>query len=391
MKCVDRYELSKLSDYLEILFPKLRIAVVYGGNNEQEEAVLYNTHNPRSWKSYDVVARDIRETLTEIGFKHVFLFPDDINLAQKLKDNKIHMVWLNSGGVQGYNPICHTPSMMEMLGMPYIGHSPENTTILDNKHIFKQMLITLSGRQAKTAPFVLWNYMFGKLEPRKDIGFITTFSWYEGPFVVKPVSGRASLHVHKVDTLDELPEVVNEVSRITKNHVLIEKYLPGREFCVAVCGKVTYRNGKLKRNDNSFAFSALERVLDKGEYIFTSMDKKTITKDRARMISSEEEPKLKHSLCELGQKIYNGFCLSTLVRVDIRADDEGALHVLEVNPKPDLKKPTESMTSLVSVGLQEFDMTYNDLVLSLLADRLDFLMNNHPEHIAHIFNLINGD
>ncbi len=378
------YDFSLLPEYLEVLFAKLRIAVVFGGNCDRPDSVIYKTHNPRSWKSYEIVAREIASSLAEIGFQQVFVIPDDMNLPEQLKQTNIHLVWLNTGGVQGYNPVCHTPALLEMLGMPYVGHNPLNSSTLDNKHAFKRELESVG---IKTAPFMTWHPSQGILQPNLYERFAIAFGEYQGPFVVKPVSGRASLHVHFVDKLEGLSQAVAEVHRATHNTALIEKYLPGREFCVAVCGYVTYAKGGFTKNTKPFAFSTVERVLESDERIFTSMDKKAITADRGRLMGAEE-PELKQQLIELARKIYWEFSLNSLVRIDVRSDADGELYVLEANPKPDLKHPGENVTSLVALGLAEYGMSYNDLIFSLLADRLDYLLTQHIGIIPHIVDLL---
>jgi D-alanine-D-alanine ligase len=62
--------------------------------------------------------------------------------------------------------------------------------------------------------------------------------------------------------------------------------------------------------------------------------------------------------------------LETLIRLDVRADCEGTLHVLEANPKPDLKRPEGSRINLACAGLHQHGMNYEDLLLSLLTDTL---------------------
>jgi D-alanine-D-alanine ligase len=378
------YDFSLLPQYLEVLFAKLRIAVVFGGDCDLPGSVIYKTHNPRSWKSYEVVAREIAKALAEIGFQQVFVLPDDMKLPEQLKQKNIHLVWLNTGGVQGYNPVCHTPALLEMLGMPYVGHNPLNSSTLDNKHAFKRELQSVG---VKTAPFMTWHPSQGILQPNLHQRFSIAFGEYQGPFVVKPVSGRASLHVHFVDKIDGLSQAISEVHRATHNTALIEKYLPGREFCVAVCGYVNYAKGSFYKHTKPFAFSTIERVLEPEERIFTSMDQKAITADRGRLIGSEE-PELKQELIELARKIYWEFSLKSLVRIDVRSDADGSLYVLEANPKPDLKHPGENVTSLVALGLAEYGMSYNDLIFSLLADRLDYLLTQHIEIIPHIVDLL---
>ena len=380
------YDFSFLPEYLKVLQTKLRIAVVFGGNCDLAGSVIYKTHNPRSWKSYEMVAREIAQALTEIGFEQVFVMPDDMNLPGKLKAENIHLVWMNTGGVQGYNPVCHTPALLEMLGMPYIGHNPLNSSILDNKHAFKRELQSVG---IPTAPFMIWHPSQGIFRPNLH-RFAITFGEYQGPFIVKPVSGRASLHVHFVETMEDLSQAVSEIHRATRNTALIEKYLPGREFCVAVCGYVTYAQGCFDKNPKPFTFSTIERVLESDELIFTSMDQKAITADRGKLMGTEE-PELKRELIELAQKIYWEFSLNSLVRIDVRSDMNGELYVLEANPKPDLKRPAENVTSLVALGLAEYGMSYNDLIFSLIADRLDYLLRQNISIIPHIVELLTVD
>ena len=76
-----------------------------------------------------------------------------------------------------------------------------------------------------TAAFVTWHMARGAFRPNINSRFQRAFGDYPGPFVVKPVSGRASLHVHVVQHVSDLPDVVDEVYRATQNLVLIEQFL----------------------------------------------------------------------------------------------------------------------------------------------------------------------
>jgi D-alanine-D-alanine ligase len=377
-------DLIFLKQHLECLYSKLRIAVIHGGDSSKEGSVIYRTHNPRSTKTYENVAQDIANALRTIGFHHVFVIGDDMNLPQRLKQENIHIAWLNTGGTQGYNPVCHTPALLEMLGVPYIGHNPLNSSKLDQKHIFK---LELQALGIKTAPFMTWHPAQGLFNPYLNERFAETFRNYSGSFLVKPVSGRASLNIHYVETLDGLSEAVASIHRVTHDTALIETYLSGREFCVAVCGCIIHANQNFSRQAKPFAFSTIERILEPGEYIFTSMDKKAITAERVRLLD-DKELELKQNLIEIAQKVYRDFYLSTLVRIDLRTDENGILHVLEANPKPDLKRPNKSMTSLVVQGLQEHGMNYEDLILSLFCDRLDYLFTHNRRIIQHIVEMI---
>ncbi len=376
-----QYEFNLLPQTIDTLKTAMRIAVIYGGNKTEPGAVLNQGHNSRPYKSYEKVAADIQTALFELGFEHVFLLADDLTLPQELQAAQIDFAWVNSCGVQGLNPAAHTPAMLEMMGIPYVGHNPLNATLLDNKHVFKNELAALG---LPTAPFMTWNTTPGMLGLNIEC-FKRSFGEYPGPFIVKPISGRASLHVHVVPDRSELTDVISEVHAHTLQNVLIEQYLPGREYAVSVCGNVRHQNGEFVKQTGPFAFSMIERVLADDEQIFTSMDKRKITNDRVRLI---DDPIIKLQLKEIAQNVFRAFSLRTLIRLDLRADESGNLAILEANPKPDLKRPGQGVTSLTAYGLEAENLTYHDLILSLVADRLDYLFSQRSNVWPHLIKLI---
>lgn len=374
-----------LSLQIEKMLRRLRLAVVFGGDKSKEGAVIEPTTNPRSWKSYEAVAKDIAAAMGRLGCKNIELMPDDMNLGQNLKAMDAHIAWLNTGGVQGHCSVAHAPAMLELFGIPYIGHEPMTAGILDNKHVFKRQL---RAAGLPTANFYIWQPGVSPADPTRDTVFAESFGAANGPFIVKPVSGRASLHVTFVERRADLAEAVRKVYEITRNHVLIEGYLGGREFCVAVAGPVIWRHGRAERLDGPFVFSALERVLDDDEKIFTSMDVKPITGERAFVLDPAKEGALCDRLTKLARNVFSHLGIETLIRLDIRSDEAGNLYVLEANPKPDLKAPAPNVTSLVSIGLPQFDMTYDDLIMSVFADRIDVLLSERRGTADRLLRLL---
>jgi D-alanine-D-alanine ligase len=371
---------AHLRDTLDRLRETLRIAVIYNGDRTADGAVLHQTHNPRSEKSYRPVAQDIAEGLKSCGFRHVALLPDDLTLAQRLREEAIDLAWLNTAGVQGYDAVAHTPSLLEMAGIPYVGHRPLLAVTLDNKQVFKR---ECAGLGLPTPEFMVWDGTWGVLDVRRLEQFDRIFGDYEGPFVVKPVTGRASQHVHLVPDRAGLLAKVNEVYRATLNQVLVERFVGGAEYCVAVSGRVIAPGGRPEQLEQPFVFSVLERMLEPDEKIFTSMDVRPITQDRTRLLGPADGA-VYDELVRLARRVHSDFQLRALVRLDIRADETGRLFILEANPKPDLKRPDGKQTSLVCVGLGAHGMDYEDLLLSQLIDRLEHYMRNRPAAVRHI-------
>ena len=361
------------------LVQKLRIAVIYGGNKSAAGAVLRQASNTRSWKSYETVARNIAASLTRIGFDDVAVLADDMRLAENLRLKKINLAWVNSGGVQGRSAISHAAAMLEMLGIPYVGHDPLTAGLLDSKHHFKRQLQALG---IPTAPFFVWAPSDAREPPLSDRHLKSRFARWPNGFVVKPVTGRASLHVHYVERASELNDVIRHVHDVTQNSVLVEAFLSGREYCVAVAGPTVVRKGKVWQLPAPLAFSGLERKLDANERIFTSMDVKPITAARTRPLDPRKDADVLEQLSSIARQVYIGTPLQTLVRLDLRADDHGQLFVLEANPKPDLAAPRANSTSLLSLGLPELGMTYDDLILTVLADRIRTLFEDRTTTVA---------
>ena len=363
----------------------MNIAVIYGGDKTVEGAVINKTQNPRSWKSYQSVAQDIADSLQRLGSKRVHLMPDDMKLGEQLRKKNIHFAWLNTGGVQGYDSILHGAALLEMVGIPYVGHNPLTAGILDNKHVFKRQLNALN---LPTAAFVTWHLSQGEFSAENNARFKQVFADSQGPFIVKPVCGRASQNVAVIDTVDALSDAVAEIYQATENHVLIEEYLPSQEFTVAVCGQITAKGKKLIQSDGPFVFSVVERMLTPEERIFTSMDVRPITTDRLRLLGPDYEPDTLKVIENIARDIFTELDIETLIRLDLRMNAKDEINVLEVNPKPDLEKPRGKNTSIVCTGLQACGMDYDDLILSLFADRVDRLFCERRHMITNFTSLL---
>ncbi len=368
-----------------LLLDQARLAVIFGGDKTVDGAVIRGSRNPRSWKSYEAVANDIAKAMRRLGCRNIVVLPDDMRLPQRLKEERVHLAWLNTGGVQGQNAISHAASMLEMLGIPYIGHDPLTAAALDNKFFFKRQLRAMG---LPTAPFVVCGGNGNVTDPLRAPRFGELLAQATAGFIVKPISGRASLHVHHVERPAELADAVAMVHRITQNPVLVETYLPGREYCIAVMGSVISRRGRIERLAGPFSFAAVERVLDRGERIFTSMDSKPITKERMRALDPLAEAFVIDTLEELAGRLYREFPLDTLVRLDVRADANGRLSILEANPKPDLKAAENGTISLIGAGIERYGMSYDDLVLSIFVNRVSALLDDEAGISGAIERLI---
>jgi len=374
-----------IENNLHTLYERLKIAVIFGGDKHKAGAVINKTHNPRSDKSYEYVADDILEALKRIGFRHVVKLPEDMNLGNELVKHDINFCWLNSGGTQGASSVTHAPALLELLGLPYVGHNPLNAGILDSKHIFKSILMTMG---IDTAKFLVFDPRVEKDDTLMRRRINETFGDYAGTYIAKPVSGRASQHVYHVVNRNDLVDTIHEINSVTHGQVMVEKYLSGREYTMASIGALVYRKGRLIDNHKPFTFSGVERKLEADEAIFTSMDVKKISNDRVSLLNPIIDAEVWNKMAEASERIFSELNLSTGIRVDFRADADGSIHVLEANPKPDLKRPNDTQISLVCAGLTQFDMDYEDLIQSMLLNKIHGLMTYQPLMAPRIVEML---
>jgi D-alanine-D-alanine ligase len=358
---------ADLNALLELGRDRLRIAVIYGGDADAAGAVLARGHNPRPWKSYQSVAETIAETLRAAGFTVPLVCADDRGLAARLEHHRIDLAWLNTAGTQGRAAIAHAAATLELLGIGYVGHDPLDAALLDHKHSFKH---ALRGLGIATPAFRIWRR--GAPLPDLRADHATGADAVSYPVVIKPVCGRASLHVALAEGPEALAEAGDEIFKDGSDLALIERYLPGRETCITVAGPTRVRDGRAEALERPLLLSPIERQFEPGEPIFTSMDKRPISTERFRLLGQDgPDAELRTSLSELATRLFTEMPLQAIVRLDVRCDADGTPMILEANPKPDLAAPkADGRTSLSSAGLEEAGMSYRDLILSLLLDRL---------------------
>ena len=357
----------------EVLCLRSRAAVLHGGSNQQPEKVIHRTHNPRRWKSYSSVASDIAASLGRLGFDQVDLLSEGMDLAGKLREKGIDWVWLNTGGVQGHGPMCHGAAALESLGVPYVGHAPTVAALMDDKPLFKSWL---QGMGLPTSPFLVWHPSMGAppssgdpcLRPLEEAG--------GGALIAKPASGRASREVLYLESSLRLPEALAEIHGKTRDRVLIEPFLSGREFCVAVAPPWIRLDGCFEQLESPMMLSLVERHLDRDEKVFTSSDFRPIDSQRIQPLDRRKEARLVRQLEVLGERVFEGLGLGFLVRLDLRQDRRGELMILECNPKPDLAACGEDdRGSIIALGLCDLGLAYDDVIACQLGQRMAMAMD----------------
>jgi D-alanine-D-alanine ligase len=175
------------------------------------------------------------------------------------------------------------------------------------------------------------------------------------PVVVKPACEDGSIGVTAASlafSAEAAAARACELAAALAGPVLVERYLPGRELHVFVAGGD--RPEVVLVSEIAFHVPAhAPRLLTyDAKWRVASAEYQATRIEHAPVL----EPALRHALCEIAQRAWEGLALSGYARLDLRLDEAGAPHVLEVNANPDLS-PAEGVQealAAVPLGFPEF-------------------------------------
>ncbi|MFK0258526.1 D-alanine--D-alanine ligase [Streptomyces sp. NPDC090445] len=162
-----------------------------------------------------------------------------------------------------------------------------------------------------------------------------------GPVVVKPVADGSSVSVHRADSLAELERIAAGM-RAGEGELLVEPFLPGREFTVAVVGDQVLPVVEIELSTPLFDYAA-------------KYQPGAVSEVCPARIPAEFAARLQ----ELALRAHDalGFDAHTYSRTDFRCDAAGEPLCLEVNALPGL-----TATSLLPLAASGAGWTYADLI-----------------------------
>ena len=294
----------------------MKIAVVY--NRESNRVInLFGIPNREKY-GLEAIKR-ITDALKKGGHL-VRTFEGDKDLIANLEDFMPRvikgelpgMVMNLSYGIQGQARYTHVPSILEMVGIPYVGSGPLAHSLALDKVVAK---ILFQQDRLPTPEFAVLD------TPDSDTPDLPF------PLIVKPKNEAVSFGLRVVQNEEELREAAGIIFEHFQQPVLVERYIEGREINVGLLG-----------NDAPEVFAPVEILFGEGgPRIYTHEDKR---RQSGREISFScpapigEEPTARAQ--DLARRAFKVLCCLDCARVDMRLDAEGNLYLLEVNSLPSL-------------------------------------------------------
>jgi D-alanine-D-alanine ligase len=255
-------------------------------------------------------------------------------------------------GLHGPSREAQIPAMLEMLQIPYLGSDPLTLGICLDKARAKEIL---AYNRIATAPFALVRSM-EELEDTR-VRF---------PSMVKPLHEGSSKGIYNssvVRTPEELEREVRTVLSTYHEPALVEEFLVGREFTVALLG-----NGDDVRvlPIVEIKFDALPAGVNpiysyEAKWIWDTTEKPLeIFECPARL-----EPELQEEITSLCMRAYRVLGCRDWSRIDVRLDAAGRPHILEINPLPGIL-PRPEDNSCFPKAARAVGMSYNQLINGVL-------------------------
>ena len=296
----------------------LEIAVLSGGVSAEREvsfrsgdavakALLRKGHQVRPIKVHDRRVKEIDDFRGDVAF-----------IA-------LHGVFGEDGGVQ---------SILERRGIPYTGSGPAASRLAMDKHAAKRRFKS-DGISTPS-----WAAIPPGIPLRDAIRAVREGPGF--PAVIKPIQGGSSIGIEILRTPDDL---VRRLEQDPTEPILVEEYLPGREFTVSVLGDRALPIVELRPAREFFDYQA--KYSDAGtEY------------GNAASLS----PSLYRQIQEVGLSAHRSLGCRAFSRADLILPEGGVPVVLEVNTIPGL---TEKSLQPKAAGMSGVD--FGDLCEEMIA------------------------
>ncbi|HHH6913950.1 TPA: D-alanine--D-alanine ligase [Escherichia coli] len=299
-----------------------KIAVLLGGTSAEREVSL---------NSGAAVLAGLREG----GIDAYPVDPKEVDVTQ-LKSMGFQKVFIALHGRGGEDGTLQ--GMLELMGLPYTGSGVMASALSMDKLRSK---LLWQGAGLPVAPWVaLTRAEFEKGLSDKQLAEISALGL---PVIVKPSREGSSVGMSKVVAENALQDAL----RLAFQHdeeVLIEKWLSGPEFTVAILGEEILPSIRIQPSGTFYDYEA-KYLSDETQYFCT-----------AGLEASQEA-----NLQALVLKAWTTLGCKGWGRIDVMLDSDGQFYLLEANTSPGM-----TSHSLVPMAARQAGMSFSQLVVRIL-------------------------
>ncbi len=296
----------------------------------------------------------LAEALTRLGHE-VIRIGNVRELASALCAGlRCDLVFNIAEGLNGFGRESQVPALLDAFGIPYTFSDPLASCVALHKGVTKNIL---RGAGIPTPEFAI-------VEHAADVDAIVL----RYPLFVKPIAEGTSKGCDPRSVVRSKKDLVAACGHLLERFrqpVLVETYLPGREFTVGVLGTGV----------DARTVAALEvMLLDRAEPGVYSYKNKELSEELVeyRLIND----RLADDAYRLALATWRAIGARDAGRVDLRCNAAGELEVLEVNTLPGLHPVHSDLPMLCTFA----GIDYDELIATIVASaekRIDAAAANH--------------
>lgn len=215
----------------------------------------------------------------------------------------------------------HIPALLEMLGIPYYGTAPQCLGLCYNKS-YTRAIAQSMGIFVPEEVYV---------ESSDHAAGIPTIF----PALLKPVCGDGSVGITNEAVVYDAQALISHMATLKKlvpdTPVLIQEFLEGSEYSVAIIGNHgDYTILPILEVDYSMLPKDLPKILS---YASKWDPSSPYWKD-IRYIEAKITEEQRRYLIDSATQLFERVGCRDVARFDFRADQQGAIKLLEINPNP---------------------------------------------------------
>ncbi|MFA6427178.1 MAG: D-alanine--D-alanine ligase [Candidatus Magasanikbacteria bacterium] len=299
-----------------------------------------------------ITIEGITKALEALGHK-VFHVEADENAYLKLKDLKgtIDIVFNIAEGIHGADREAQIPAMLEMLGIPYTGPKPLSYAVGLNKSVAKEILGFYGIKTPRWKVF-------------RNLGEIENGGVDFYPALAKPLGEGSSKGIKSSNLVNDsfsLKKVVRKLLEEFRQPVIVEEYLPGREFTVGMLG-----NPPKILSIVEITFDDLPENMPKFEHY----ESKWVYDDPAKgkdplVCPANIDVELEKKIGDLCFMAFEKLQMLDWARFDIRLDVDGEPYFIEVNCPPGITPHIEGNSRFVRAA-KSSGMSYEQMIEEIL-------------------------
>jgi len=281
----------------------------------------------------------------------VTLVEADLDAFETYRRLRPDLVFNIAEGLHGVSREAQIPALLDLLGLPYTGSDPLTLGLCLDKRRTKEIL---THHGIATPRFAVV----------ESLGAVPARMRY--PLMVKPTLEGSSKGVTDKALVQNRRELLRQVAWVLDTYrqpALIEEFLPGREFTVALIG-----NG-----DDLRVLPIVEinfDTLPDGVNPIYSYEAKWLwdqEEDPLQIFSCPAplEPLLRKQIEELCKAAFKALGCRDWSRIDVRLDAAGRPHVIELNPLPGIL-PRPEQNSCFPKAARAAGLDYDAMILAVV-------------------------